>query len=366
MSYHSVGAAPGPKQLSPAEILKAVNGVGAQALSPLAPIIKALPGVPVSIKNKIVSRPIDALIDILDPIEAALIRVTKRINKSTGKMTRKVFFSEVDMRQVDDWAPSVRSKLDGSLKNLLRRLLSLNHFIALFWDEPLLLAAEMYAEGYDIADGMTKSLAKKFGLSEQQAKGVVALMHSAVPIKSTHVLQMAKAGTAAWGAAERAAKDAQKTAQGAASAVANFFGLGDGGVVSVPAAVSATAVTEVAAAGGVSIPPGVASTIAWVLTAALGLVVTGAKIAMDTASDNSKTMTQAEADVMRLQAQGQADALRLQASGQAEGLRLQSQAGGKPPTRKAAINGGEPEGNKSMLVVLGVGAVVAAIVLLKK
>ncbi|MDQ5977433.1 MAG: hypothetical protein QG602_405 [Verrucomicrobiota bacterium] len=296
MSYYFIGAVPtSRKPWTLQEILAVVNMAGAKALAPIGPVIDAIPLVPTGIKTKFKTRPYDALVDILDPIEDALVRVTKRINRTTGKMTRKIFLTNVDMRQVDEWPAAVRAKMDTSTKNVIRRLLTLNHFIALFWDEPLLLAAEMNKEGHDIADGLGVSVAKKFGLNTAQAKGVVALMHTATPVQPAQVLAMAKAGTAAWSAAEKAARDA-------AAGAAKIFGLGDGGIVSVPASVCTAAIVEIAAAGGVTIPPAIASLLGWILAGVLGIAGTAVTTGITTMSVNSKILAQGEADAMRLQA----------------------------------------------------------------
>jgi hypothetical protein len=287
-------------------MVKEFNKAGARALAPVSGQIDALPGLSRSMKDKIKNRPYEAILDIFDPLEDAIERVTAKINKKTGLTKRKVFGTTVDM--VVDPAYDRQIK-DVTIRNLLRRLRSANHFIALFWTEPLLLAIGMAQEGIDVIEGMGVVLGKAMGMPPAQAK-----------------------------AAARAAAHASPGAA-ATDWLAKAVGLGVTGADD--AAIAATAppaATGAATVGGVAIPPMVNDIITKIL---VGIVKGGIETAGKAGVDSIKSL-----------ASGGTPA------GKARALTTTASPGASTPTM-AVVS--PPADNTKTIALLAGAAVVAAI-----
>jgi hypothetical protein len=169
------------------------NRACASTLAPFAGVIDALP-LSTSDKKKLRTRPLDALMDIFDPVEDMIGRVVDHVIAKKGAK-QNYFGTMRDVRRVQ----AIDKRADVSTQNLLRRLRTIDAFIVLMWTQPVELAATMAAEGVSMV-----------------TKGV---------------------------------QDITKGARDATASVMRAFGLGDAGVVSAPTA--AAAISTLAASLGV-------------------------------------------------------------------------------------------------------------------
>lgn len=133
-----------------------LNASAGKALQPFARTIdEALKasGAPADIRTKIVSRPLDAILDIFDPIEDAVGRAVDRVIARKGAV-QNFFGQRRDITRVQ----AVDRKADASTQNLLRSLRTIDAFMILFWTQPLELAQEMAKEGIDIATDAAQTM----------------------------------------------------------------------------------------------------------------------------------------------------------------------------------------------------------------
>lgn len=209
------------------------NQEGAKALRPVAGAIRSFTLLPVALREKLLTRPLDALLDLFNPLFARLAAPCRRTMQQHLRGGRRVewFGKYLDIR-IDQ--PAIDNKLDASTKNLLRKLRTIQAFIICFIKKPLEFAGECLKEGIDIVSDVAGAVGGAVG-------GAVESIGNA-----------AKAvGEAVGDVAKRAAEEASKAVAG----VASFFGsltglsglgdggLGDGGLISGPAAGGAAAGT---------------------------------------------------------------------------------------------------------------------------
>lgn len=134
-----------------------INRQAAQMLRPvLVPMADALrvAKAPADVRAKLVSRPLDALLDIFDPVEDAVGRAVDRVIARKGA-TQNFFGKRVNIarRQPAD------ARADASTQNLIRSFRTIRAFIVLFWTQPLELAQELLREGIDITQEVAKQAA---------------------------------------------------------------------------------------------------------------------------------------------------------------------------------------------------------------
>jgi len=212
--------------------------------APLSEALKAA-GAPADLRTKLVSRPLDAMLDIFDPAEDAIVRAVNRVMARKGS-TQTFFGQRIDLRI----GQPVDAQMDASTRNLVRSLRTISAFVVLFWTAPLELAQEMMKEGLDVASGAAAATVKL----------------------ATDVTK----------AAGKAAQDAAKAAAGVWTSITNLFGMpepGDGIGQGGPAE-GVAAGAAVAAAGGVSLEAvllsAVSSIVAAVTAAIPGVLNTAA------------------------------------------------------------------------------------------
>lgn len=168
-----------------------MNAVASDLLKPLYGMIDALPNHIASrtVKNKWKTRPLDAQMDMIDPIEHALARAINRVLARKGNV--QSFFGDMrDLRLVQ----AVDLKTDTSTQNLMRRLRVAHAFYVLMFAQPIDFAAELLKEGIDVAGSMAAAAGQVAADIAKQAGETV----------------------------EKAAEEAGK----AAKTVASWFGLG--------------------------------------------------------------------------------------------------------------------------------------------
>lgn len=225
------------------------NASAAQITAPFAGAINALP-IPSLLRSKLRSRPLDAMLDIFDPIENAVGRAVDKVLAQKGS-TQNFFGKNMNLRRVQ----AVDAKADASTRGLMKTLRTIEAFYVLLFTQPVEFAAALLSEGVNVVGDLA------------QAAGDLAA-------------QAAKA-------AGDAAADVIEAAGDAVDAVASFFGLGsvqglgDGGAVSGPAA--AAGASAAAAPAEVAILDAVLATLAGILAGALDTAIAaGAKLVGDT------------------------------------------------------------------------------------
>jgi hypothetical protein len=126
-----------------------------QTASSLAPILGAFTALPLptAIKTKFRTRPLDALLDLFDPVEDAVGRAVDRVIAKKG--FKQNYFGETrDVRRVHP----IDKRADNATQNLMRRLRTMDSFIVLIWTQPVDLAAEMAREGINIVANVAKNV----------------------------------------------------------------------------------------------------------------------------------------------------------------------------------------------------------------
>lgn len=224
------------------------NQSAAQITAPFALVIDALP-IPALSRSKLKSRPLDALLDIFDPIEDAVGRAVDKVLSQKGN-TQNFFGKNMNLKRVQP----VDAKADASTRNIMKMLRTIEAFYVLSFTQPLEFAAALLGEGINLAADLARASAD-------------------VAAKIAQV-------------AGDAAADVLEAAQNAADAVASFFGLGgvnglgDAGAVSAPAA--AAGATVAAAPAEVAILDAVLAALAGIIAGALDTAIaTGATLVGD-------------------------------------------------------------------------------------
>lgn len=200
------------------------NGEAAKAFRPVAPAIRAAKIIPADLRAKLLTRPLDALIDIFNPLFDRVAAPCTRTMNAHLKGGRRVewFGKYIDIRISQ---PSIDNKLDASTKNLMRKLRIMQAFIVCFLKKPLEFAGECLKEGVDIVTDVVSSVSDAVGGAvESIAKG-------------------------ASDTAKRASDEAAKAAAGVASFFGGLVGLGGYGLGEAATGISgaiAAAITTIA------------------------------------------------------------------------------------------------------------------------
>ncbi len=210
----------------------------AKVMVPFVPAINAAP-LTVAQKTLLKTRPLDAVLDLFDPIEDRIGRAVDRVILKKGATQN--YFGK--MRNIKRTQP-IDAKADASTQNLMKTLRTIDAFVVLFFTQPVELAAECLKEGLNIA-GDAVSAVKQAGAAALKAGGA------------------------------------------ALNEVSSWFGIGaaDGGVVSAPTAVAATAA---AGAGIDAVITATLAAITTILTAAATAAATAAVNAAMTGGDPLK------------------------------------------------------------------------------
>lgn len=189
------------------------NAAIARLISPVKQQILAIPVLSGPVKRKIVERPLDAVIDIFDPLVDRLARAEQRVltKHLNGGRSVEFFGSRLDLRLTQE----IDARMDESTKNITRKLRILRNFFVLWWKKPLELVFECLAEGVDLVKDTVESIGKAI------EDGLVAVGETA----------------------QKAAEEAGEVVSGVVGGIASFFGLGTtGGAVEAPAAGTAATV----------------------------------------------------------------------------------------------------------------------------
>lgn len=147
MSYVEIGAA--SKSVIP-ESLKFwvdANKNAANALKPAKDIINSLP-ISSKDKDKLRTRPLDALIDILDPVEDFFAAAISKTIARKGA-TYEFFGKKIDVRVIRRG-----ERLPPDVANITRSLRILNATIVLIWKAPVEFAQELANQGIKVTSQM--------------------------------------------------------------------------------------------------------------------------------------------------------------------------------------------------------------------
>lgn len=222
------------------------NQSAAQIVQPFAGLIDALP-IAAATRSKMKSRPLDALIDIFDPVEDAVGRAVDKVIQQKGPV-QNFFGKNMNVARVQP----VDTKADASTRNIMKTLRTIQAFYVLSFTQPVEFAAALLSEGVNLVGDVARAAAD---VAQTLAE---------------------RAGAAAAQALEAAGD--------AADAVSAFFGLGgfalgDGGA---SAAATVAGSTVAAAPVEVSVLDAVLAALAGVLAGALDTAIgTGAKLVGD-------------------------------------------------------------------------------------
>ena len=219
-------------------VLTEWNREAAKALRPVAPAIRGLDLLSRSMREKLINRPIDALLDLFNPLFSTLAVPCKRTMDLHLKGGRRVewFGQYLDIRISQ---PTIDIRLDVSTRNFVKKLRTIQAFIICFLKKPLEFTGECLKAGIDLATNVAKSVGKAVD------SAVMSIGKAAQD-----------AGAAVGDLAAKAADEAGKAAAGVASLVGGFLGfgsydqeyegLGDGGAASGPSVAGTTLICGVA------------------------------------------------------------------------------------------------------------------------
>lgn len=224
------------------------NQSAATITQPFAVLIDALP-IPALTRSKLKTRPLDALLDVFDPIEDAVGRAVDKVLSQKGNV-QNFFGKNMNVARVQP----VDAKADASTRNLMRSLRTIQAFYVLSFTQPVEFAGALLSEGVNLVGDVAR------------AAGDVAQELAS------------RAGAAA--------ADALEAAGNVADAVSAFFGLGSFALgVTGPddaAVASAAGATVAAAPVEVSILDSVLAALAGILAGALDTAIgAGAKLVGD-------------------------------------------------------------------------------------
>lgn len=225
------------------------NQSAAQIVQPFAVVIDALP-IPSGDRAKMKSRPLDALLDIFDPIEDAIGRAVDKVLAQKGN-TQNFFGKNMNLKRVQ----SVDSKADASTRNMMKTLRTIQAFYVLMFTQPIEFAGALLSEGVNVVGGIAQAAADVAGeIAKRAGEGAAEVLETAGEV---------------------------------ASAVVSFFGLGSvhglGTAAVDDAAVAGAAAATTAAAGvEVTIIDAVLATLAGIIAGALDTAIaTGATLVGD-------------------------------------------------------------------------------------
>lgn len=204
------------------------NQQASRAIQPVAAAIRALDMMPRDLREKMISRPLDALLDIFNPIfdrVAAPCRRTMQRHLNGGRRV-EWFGRYIDIRIEQ---PLIDNSVDISTKTFLKKIRTMQAFIVCFLKKPLEFAGECLKEGIDIVTDVAGAVGQAVG-------GAVEAI--------------GKASKAVSDAAKKAADEAAKAVAGVASFFGNAFGL-SGGLGEPATAISAAIASAITVIAGV-------------------------------------------------------------------------------------------------------------------
>lgn len=229
------------------------NRQTARAVQPVAAAIRSLDLLPRDLREKMVTRPLDALLDIFNPLFDRVAAPCRRTMRQHLRGGRRVewFGRYIDIRIEQ---PLIDNAADESTKTLLRKLRTIQAFIVCFLKKPVEFAGECLKEGVDIVGDVAGAVGKAVG-SAVETIGRAAQ----------------EAGRAAGDVAKKAADEAGKAAAGVASFFGNAFGLsGLGEVATAISGAIAAAITTIAGVVTEGVLITIISTIGGAILAAIG------------------------------------------------------------------------------------------------
>jgi hypothetical protein len=183
------------------------NAQTARAIQPVASAIRSLELLPRALREKMVTRPLDALLDIFNPLFDRVAAPCRRTMQQHLRGGRRVewFGRYIDIRIEQ---PLIDNAADESTKTLLRKLRTIQAFIVCFLKKPVEFAGECLKEGIDIVGDVAGAVGQAVG-NAVEAIGKAAQ----------------DAGKAVGDVAKKAADEAGKAVAGVASFFGNAFGL---------------------------------------------------------------------------------------------------------------------------------------------
>ncbi len=271
-----------------AEQLNRANATMALLLRPLVPAIQRLPdqpGMMAIFKREVGSRPIDALLNLFQPIESLAADIIREANAFSGKMERVIGVPGVNQRPANMAVDQPGDeRLGSTYRAFIRRLRIVTNYMILCAYDPVALAVgtakALFARGQ-----WTKNQLDQFMGSMPNPRAVADAAKAAAEAAAKAAQKALTDGTTT------AATQASNTAQAAADSTKRFFGLsgrfaglGDGGL-SAGAAVGGGAATNVAGTGGVTAAGATTGAVLTpeLVTLILGLVTSLAPVAAQVA-----------------------------------------------------------------------------------
>lgn len=236
------------------------NREAARAFRPVSTALRSLEIIPRDLREKLVTRPLDALLDVFDPLFDRVAAPCRRTMNKYLRGGRRVewFGKYIDIRISQ---PRIDDKCDVSTKNLLKKLRTIQAFIVCFLKKPLEFAGECIKEGIDIVGDVAGQVGAAVGEAvENIGKAAQA------------------AGKAVGDVVDKAVKEAEKAAAGVASFFGGLVGLSgysDGGLgepFTIIAGAVAGAITTIA---GVITEAVILAVIAGIVTIVTALIVVG-------------------------------------------------------------------------------------------
>lgn len=253
------------------------NKAAARGIRPVAQALRGLDVLPRNLRDKLINRPLDALIEMFDPVFNTLATPCTRTMNLHLKGGRRVewFGRYIDIRISQ---PTFDRKLDKSTKTFLKKMRTIQAFIICFIKKPLEFSGECLKAGLDLAKGVVKAVGK----AVDSAVMSIGAATQAV-------------GKAVGDLAQQAADEAGKAMAGAASFVGGLFGLGayadeheglgDGGLISLPAITGTTLIAGVAIENTL-----IFGVISAIVTAVAGTATTLGVTAMQTGAQKDVAM----------------------------------------------------------------------------
>ncbi len=298
------------------QAIQRANASVATAIAPVFPAIDAS-ALPADIKVLIKTRPVEAILKIVQPAEDRLMRIISKANTMSGVRERRVGISGVNEVKVYMWLVQPGDALlDPTTRDLVRRMRIAICFMTLLTQAPGFLAvatAQVMVE-----DGLwtAAKAADILGPLAAQAGGSIAQAASVAKQVADDVAKKAqKAAQDAVKAAQSAGQAVQNAGQTAANVVKSLFGAVAEGSAAVAGGTGAVAAAE----GG-----GVSATMLAILERTASLLLTpGVVIAFVGLLGTALT-----------------------AAGQAAGAKAQA-AGGPAANAAANVNAGQPAGQSS-------------------
>lgn len=125
------------------------NALGVRLFAPFLHLLSSAPGLSAALKNKLRTRPFDALVDLFDPIEEFVSLTMRDYIKKTGKLSvtmpisgQRVFlrggsYNNATGKVYTLPGDAALTRADPSGMNLVRRLRVINAFMATFYCDPI-------------------------------------------------------------------------------------------------------------------------------------------------------------------------------------------------------------------------------------